>query len=39
MGSIIMSMAELTTEGRFTGLFKAIADLSAFLVKDRATEN
>jgi len=21
MGSIIMSMAELTTEGRFTGLF------------------
>jgi hypothetical protein len=39
MGSIIMTMAELSTEGRFTALYKAIDDLSAFLVKDRATEN
>jgi hypothetical protein len=36
MGSVIMSMAELSTEGRFTALFNAIADLSAFLVTDRA---
>lgn len=35
MGSIIMSLAELNTNGRFVALFDAIENLSAFLVTDR----
>jgi len=39
MGSVIVNLAELATEGRFAALFNAIDSLSSFLVKDRAAEN
>jgi len=40
MGSIIMSMAELTTDkGRFTALFIAIDDANKFLAHDKKVED
>lgn len=36
MGSIVLSMAELTEAGKFAALFDALDNLNDFLVKDRA---